>query len=139
MVRIDWVQITPSGFESLDQEAHRQITATGIHAPYEKAYIRKDGTQIPILVGGALIKGFTDRGVSYVIDITRRKKQEKKLQESEAKFRRLFELDMLGIIFSNNSNTIVDANDAFLKLIGYSREDVEQGHLYWEPVDCSRI
>lgn len=132
--QIDWVQMTPAEFKYLDQEAHRQIMSTGIHAPYEKAYVRKDGTVVPIQVGGAFIKGYTDRGVSYVIDITDRKKQEKELRESEAKFRHLFELDMLGIIFSDPNNNITDANDAFLKMVGYSRGELNAGILHWQQL-----
>ncbi|QHT68470.1 PAS domain S-box protein [Rhodocytophaga rosea] len=132
--RIDWVQMTPEEYKELDQEAYRQIMSTGIHAPYEKAYIRKDGTQVPIQVGGAFIKGYTDRGVSYVIDITERKKQEKELRESEIKFRHLFELDMLGVIFSDANNNITDANDAFLQTIGYSREELNSGVLQWQQL-----
>ncbi len=55
------------------------------------------------------------------------------LENSEKKFRRLYESDLIGIFFSD-TNTIWDANDAFLKMIGYSREDLKQGIISWQKI-----
>jgi PAS domain S-box-containing protein len=134
---INWVQLTPGEFAAKDQIAYQQITTSGKHLPYEKKYIRKDGSQVPILVGGALLNSFTDRGVSYIIDITEQERQKSILQESEAKFRHMFELDILGVIFSDFNNQITDANNAFLQMMGYTRQDLENGLLQWDKITAS--
>lgn len=50
---------------------------------------------------------------------------------SEARFRKLFESNMIGLIFTKGEGQIVDANDYFLNILGYSREDLAKGHLNW--------
>ncbi|HSF33104.1 MAG TPA: PAS domain S-box protein [Candidatus Tectomicrobia bacterium] len=49
------------------------------------------------------------------------------LRASEQRFRRLFEANILGIAFSDLSGQEIEANDAFLELIGYTREDLQAG------------
>jgi len=56
--------------------------------------------------------------------ITQRKEIEKKLKESELKFRSLFENSILGIYRTTPEGKIVDCNPALLKLLGY--EDFEE-------------
>jgi PAS domain S-box-containing protein len=54
------------------------------------------------------------------------------LQERESKIRRLFESDIIGIaIFDLEDWRFVDANDAFLAMVGYTREDLACGRLLW--------
>lgn len=52
--------------------------------------------------------------------------------QSEQRFRRIFESDMIGLIFTKGDGTIVDANGYFLKMLGYSRHDLKDANLNWE-------
>lgn len=52
------------------------------------------------------------------------------VQEREARIRRLVESDVIGIVMWDLDGRIIDANDAFLRLVQYDREDVEAG-LRW--------
>ncbi|MHC5936727.1 PAS domain-containing hybrid sensor histidine kinase/response regulator [Nostoc sp.] len=56
-------------------------------------------------------------------DITEHKRAEQILRESEARFRRLFESNLIGVAFWNVDGFILDANDAFLELAGYTRDE----------------
>ncbi|AFY43228.1 PAS domain S-box protein [Nostoc sp. PCC 7107] len=56
-------------------------------------------------------------------DITAHKKVEQSLRESEARFRRLFESNLIGVAFWNMEGCITDANDAYLQLVGYTRDE----------------
>ncbi|BAY19778.1 two-component hybrid sensor and regulator [Anabaenopsis circularis NIES-21] len=56
-------------------------------------------------------------------DITAHKKVEQSLRESEARFRRLFESNLIGVAFWNMEGYITDANDAYLQLVGYTRDE----------------
>ncbi|MBD2035857.1 response regulator [Leptolyngbya sp. FACHB-321] len=56
------------------------------------------------------------------------------LQRSEARFRRLIESNVIGIIFSKMDGSITDANDAFLRIIGYDRADMEAGAINWQAM-----
>jgi GAF domain-containing protein len=53
------------------------------------------------------------------------------LAEREAKIRRLVDANIIGIFISRRDGRIVEANDAFLKMVGYDREDLTIGRLRW--------
>jgi PAS domain S-box-containing protein len=53
------------------------------------------------------------------------------LAEREARIRRLVDANIIGMLISRRAGDILEANDAFLKLVGYDREDLVAGHLRW--------
>ncbi|MEH2178640.1 PAS domain-containing hybrid sensor histidine kinase/response regulator [Nostoc sp.] len=61
--------------------------------------------------------------ITVARDITAHKRAEKSLRESEARFRRLFESNLIGVAFWTVDGFIIDANDAFLQLAGYTRDE----------------
>ncbi|AFZ18255.1 PAS domain S-box protein [Allocoleopsis franciscana] len=71
------------------------------------------------------------------LDISDRKRLEDELRQSEAKFRRLFDANIVGIIFSDFSGKILEANDAFLEMVGYTREDLHAGRVCWDTMTPS--
>lgn len=56
------------------------------------------------------------------------------LQCSEARFRRLIESNVIGVIFSKIDGSVVDANDAFLQIVGYNRADLQAGNINWQAM-----
>ena len=80
--RIDWGRMTPPEYRHLDEHSVAELKATGVNKkPFEKEYIRKDGTRIPIIVAGAMLDEARFNGVAFVLDITERKRMEKALKE----------------------------------------------------------
>ena len=55
----------------------------------------------------------------------------RELQQREAKIQRLVDANIVGVLMSNVEGQIVEANDAFLNMVGYSREDLTSGRLRW--------
>ena len=53
------------------------------------------------------------------------------LAEREAKIRRLVDANIIGIFISDLEGRILEANDAFLRMLGYDREDLVSGRLRW--------
>jgi PAS domain S-box-containing protein len=53
------------------------------------------------------------------------------LLEREAKIRRLVDANIIGIVFWSLNGQILDANDAFLRMVGYDREDLLAGRIRW--------
>jgi PAS domain S-box-containing protein len=55
----------------------------------------------------------------------------RELQEREAKIRRLVDANLIGIFIWDLEGRIIEANDAFLRIVGYDREDLASGRLHW--------
>jgi PAS domain S-box-containing protein len=73
---LNWVDLTPPEYADLDRRCLEQIDATGISTPYEKEFLRKDGSRVPIFLGAASFADNRDEGVCFVLDISERKKLE---------------------------------------------------------------
>lgn len=74
---VNWAAMTPPEYAHMDISSLKQIEATGICKPFEKEYIRKDGSRFPIILGAATLGENSEGvGVCYVMDITERKKAE---------------------------------------------------------------
>jgi PAS domain S-box-containing protein len=85
--RIRWTELTPSEWRERDERVVAELRSSGTFQPFEKEYFRKDGSRIPVLIGGALFEESGGEGVAFVLDLTKRKCAEQALRESEAKFR----------------------------------------------------
>ena len=70
----------------------------------------------------------------YCKDITDRKRSETLLQQSEARFRHLIASNIIGVVVGNFQGDILEANNAFLQLVGYSPEDLQQGRIQWSKL-----
>jgi PAS domain S-box-containing protein len=71
-----WMDLTPAEWRERDELALAEIKATGTVQPYEKEFFRKDGTRVPVLVGGTTLQGCDKEVVAFVMDITERKRAE---------------------------------------------------------------
>ncbi len=56
------------------------------------------------------------------------------VRDSHARIRRLVESNIIGIFFWDLQGSIADANDAFLRMTGYSRDDLKSGALQWAEI-----
>jgi PAS domain S-box-containing protein len=56
------------------------------------------------------------------------------LREREARIRRLVDSNIIGILIWNFQGRIIDANEAFLDMVGYAREDLVSGRLRWREL-----
>jgi PAS domain S-box-containing protein len=69
------------------------------------------------------------------LEVAAREKAEAAVREMasgmQAKIRRLVDSNIIGIFIWTSSGDIIDANDAFLRIVGYGREDLMAGHLSW--------
>src|SRR5246127_2596179 len=69
--------------------------------------------------------------VGAVTDITAAKEAELALEEREAKIRRLVDANIVGVLISDLAGRVIDANDAFLQMVRYTRNDLACGRLNW--------
>src|ERR1700690_793394 len=85
--RLRWTDLTPAEWRCHDEGALADLKATGIFQPYEKEYLRKDGSRVPILIGGALLERDGNEGIAFVLDLTEQKRQESARLYSEERYR----------------------------------------------------
>jgi PAS domain S-box-containing protein len=132
--RMRWTKLTPPKWAPADADALAQLSLTGTCKPYEKEYYRKDGSRVPVLVGGAFFERKANEGVVFVIDMSDREHAKEALRESEAKIRRLVDSNIIGIFIWDFDGRILEANDEFLRMVGYDREDLLAESIWWKDL-----
>ncbi len=86
--RLRWTDLTPPEWHMRHEEFWTpELKMTGTVQPYEKEYFRKDGSRLPVLVGAASFDQSGKQGVSFVLDLTERKRAEAEARESERRYR----------------------------------------------------
>lgn len=127
--------MTPLELDVLDQHAIAALKTHKMVVDYEKQLLRQDGQTVDVLIAGlSQVEGYEDTAMGYVLDITEKKKALLGVQENEARFRQLAASNLIGIVFWNIYGSIDDANDVFLSLLGYSREDLQAGEINWRKL-----
>ena len=96
-------------------------------------FTRPDGTEIHTDLSASPMDGGKTWMV-LAVDVTEKKKAEEARRQSESKFRKIFESDMIGLLFWNINGDILEANDAFLDIVRYTRDDLEQGRISWRDM-----
>lgn len=124
---IAWKTLTPPEFRAADDRAVTELVQRGACVPYEKVYLRKDGTPVPIILCGVLLDWQPLRVASFILDLTERKLAEAErevLLDREQQARRAAEaerarleavLDVLpaGVIIADATGNITHVNQAF--------------------------
>jgi PAS domain S-box-containing protein len=99
--------------------------------------IRKDGSifykQVTMVCAYDALGDFLGHHC-FMKDISDRKLAELALQESEIRFRRVFDSNVVGMMFTNFRGDIIEANDCFLSMLGYTREDFVANRLNWQAI-----
>jgi two-component system CheB/CheR fusion protein len=66
-----------------------------------------------------------------VTDVLERRRALDVLRQNEERLRRMLEIETVGVIFFDQTGTVIDANESFLNLTGYTRQDIETRALTW--------
>jgi PAS domain S-box-containing protein len=86
--RVRWTDLTPEEWQDDTARRVAEVMSTGAAQPREKEYFRRDGSRVPVLIGGAALGERGDRGIAFVVDLTERKRAEEALRESAEALRR---------------------------------------------------
>ena len=96
-------------------------------------HVRRDGSTIRVEITGHdfVLDGRPARLV-VAHDVTERERVLAAQRKVEARFARLSDSGIIGVTVASGAGTFVEANDAFLRMTGYARADLEDGRLGWE-------
>jgi len=122
--RLRWTTITPVEWHAATARAAAEIRSTGRCTTYENEYIRKDGSRVCALVGGAAFEDTQAHSVSFVIDLSERKRSEEGLQRAHAELAHITRVMTLGELTASIAHevtqplaAIVTNGDACLRLL----------------------
>ena len=73
-------RVTPPEYRAADERAGRELLEAGRYEAFEKEYVRKDGTRVPVLVGGILVEGPPPQTVGFVLDLGERRRADAERQ-----------------------------------------------------------
>jgi formate hydrogenlyase transcriptional activator len=116
----------------LDEELKR--AASEGHAGTEGWHAKKDGSRFWANVVTTALKDENGdlQGFARVVrDFSDRHERDEKLRRSRARLRPIPAESTIAGVVSGEFDRIPEANDAFLELVGYSREDLQAGRLHW--------
>jgi len=85
--RLNRTDLTPAEWRDRDARTVAELKMIGTVQPFEKEYFRKDGSRLPVLIGGTFFEASENQGVSFVLDLTERKRAEAEARESERRYR----------------------------------------------------
>jgi two-component system, cell cycle sensor histidine kinase and response regulator CckA len=82
--KLQWNAMTLPEYRSADQRAITELITSGVCTPFEKEYIRNDGTRVPVLIGIAFLEKSQQSIMGFVLNLTQRKQAEQKIREQAA-------------------------------------------------------
>jgi PAS domain S-box-containing protein len=127
---VRWDRMTPPEWMPQSQRAVHEFNSMGRTIPYEKEYIRKDGSRWWALFAATRIA--KDEGVEFIIDITESKRAEENLRESEERFRTMADSSPVMIWVTDAAGRIEFVNRSYLEFFAISREQAAQ--LEWSEI-----
>ena len=124
----DAIELTPPEYREM---VMRSISEEDTR-PYESMGLKKDGTVFPLEIRPRHLPYSGRRiRVTSVIDLTERKHQEEALRQSEALYRTVVEQAEENIFLVDaKSRRVLDANDALLRSLGYTDDELKEMTLY---------
>jgi PAS domain S-box-containing protein len=140
---MDWATVlTPPEWQESERRSLEELNRNGRPVHYEKEYLRKDGSRVPIELLVHLVKdssGNTLHYYSFITDITERKKAEKALRESEERFRTIAEMSPVQLSIARRADgRLLFTNPAYDRAFGFGPGELT-GHktpdLYYHHSD----
>ena len=96
---------------------------------------REDGTEFPIEIMLSPLESAEGILITAAIrDISARKAAEEALRVALGNFQDLVDADIVGVFFARQDGRVFYANDYFLDLLGYTREELEHGEVDWRAM-----
>jgi PAS domain S-box-containing protein len=132
--QVRWTDLTPDEFLPLDAQAMAELRTNGVATFFEKEYIRKDGTHVPILLGSALVREPYDQEqeiIGFLLDLTEQRQAEKALSRSEARLQLALTAGQMGTWDWNLHTNKIVWSEGHFRLLGIESYNQEPTYELW--------
>ena len=120
-----WLLYHPDYHDITRYRAQARMRGEAVPSQYEVMLQRKDGSSFYGEVLARAVEVAGEPGVQvWVRDITARREAEQELRRSEERYRTLFEESKDGIFLTTDDGRVVDVNQSFLDMLGYTRDEL---------------
>jgi PAS domain S-box-containing protein len=125
--KINWQEMTPPEYVDLDTEKLSELMTKRTALPFEKEYIRSDGSRVSILLGGAFLEGSQELGFSFVLDLSESKQAASELQKHQQLLESIVKtIPNFLYIYDIIENINIYANEASKTILGYTPEELKE-------------
>lgn len=121
--QLTWRALTPDEFIARSEQAFAELKAHGQTTPYEKQYIRKDGSRWWALFAAKMLPDGT--GFEFVLDITDRKRAEEQLRETTRRLNAVLDNASVAVFVMNERQHCIYMNAAAEALTGYTLAETQ--------------
>ncbi len=125
---LNYNDITPAAWHELEARiVSEQVLVRGYSEVYEKEYRSKDGLVFPVELRTCLFRDAegSPKGMWAIVrNVSARKRTESRLQESEERFRRVFEGAAIGMALIDPSGRFIMVNRALAAMLGYAEDEL---------------
>ena len=115
--------LTAPEYRSRDLQALDELKRTGSIMPYEKEFVRPDGTRVSVMVGGTFFTDCRERAIAFVVGLNRGVGANI-LPDSEERFRMAAEAASDAILILDETGVITYANPSVEHTFGYRPADL---------------
>ena len=110
--------LTPAEYKPLDDRGLQELQATGSSMPYEKEYVRRDGTRVPVLLGSTTLTEEPLSWIGFVVDLSEQRRIAKSLRENEEQLRALTKASPVFLFTMSATGECLYASDYYYEFTG---------------------
>ncbi len=133
-VQLSYWDITPRQYEQEEAEQLEKLRTTGQYGPYEKEYIRKDGSRYPVVLRGILLDDPSGRKLiwSIIEDVSEMKRKEDELREINQRFLLAADAAQFGVWDLDLNTDNLKWDDWMFRIYGIPRDQFSSAYEAWE-------
>ncbi|MCB8984433.1 MAG: PAS domain S-box protein [Ardenticatenaceae bacterium] len=126
--QLTWQKMTPPKWMDISYKQFENVERNGQLGPYEKEYLRKDGSRLPLIFAGSRLEDGTI--VEFGIDVTEQKKVEQDLVAEKEYSQKIVAAVREGLLVLQQDTTIEFANESFFNMFHVNPQETIGRHIY---------
>jgi len=131
--KISWQLLTPNEFLPLPG-AIENLKKSGNSPVLPKEYLRKDGSRVSVLITSSVLNHSTAEVINLLFDVSDTKLLQEQLAVVNKNYQSIWNSGIVGINFWNTDGYVIDGNDAYTNILGYTKEEIKAGKVKWSDI-----